>query len=240
MKVVLSHYWHNLQELCKNIDVQNKKVENYTRLDLDLRWKEVDSDLKKLQFLRIRALQTWISEQQGGKKPHWLCDELEEYLVEACREYCRIEDSACKGSSWVGIERNGDSDLVLEMEYSKIRGALAGVKYGRIENKRHRRELHIYKQWLEDNRENLRDSTSGQLSRLLNRAEGKVGEVDSQLSDYVVVLCTGGESAREAKEALETSRIGKRMVMKEAVQTIVHSWKGEGRNLSFVSYGGGT
>ena len=85
--------------------------------------------------------------------------------------------------------------------------------------------MQIYKQWLEDNRENLRDSTSGQLSRLLNRAEGKVGEVDSQLSDYVVVLCTGGESAREAKEALETSRIGKRMVMKEAVQTIVHSWK---------------
>ena len=61
------------------------------------------------------------------------------------------------------------------MAYTKIRGALAGVKYGRIENKRHRRELLIYKQWLEDNRENLRDSTSGQLTRLLNRAEGKVG-----------------------------------------------------------------
>ena len=100
--------------------------------------------------------------------------------------------------------------------------------------------MQIYKQWLEDNRENLRDSTSGQLSRLLNRAEGKVGEVDSQLSEYVGDLCTGGESAREAKEALETLRKGKRMVMKEAVQTIVHSWKGEGKSLPFLSYGGGT
>jgi hypothetical protein len=205
-----------------------------------LRWKEVDSDLKKLQLLRIRALQTWISEQQGGRRPHWLCGELEEYLLETCRDYCRIEDSACKGSSWVGIERNGDTDLVLEMAYSIIRGALAGVKYGRIENKRHRREVEIYKQWLEDNRENLRDSTSGQLARLLNRAEGKVGEVESQLTNYVGVLCTSGESAREAKEALETLRKGKRMVMKEAVQTIVHSWKGEGKSLPFVSYGGGT
>ena len=126
------------------------------------------------------------------------------------------------------------------MAYSKIRGALAGVKYARIENKRHRRELEIYKQWLEDNRENLRDSTSRQLTKLLSRAEGKVGEVDSQFADYVGVLCTAGESSREAKEALETSRTSKRMVMKEVVQTIVHSWKGESKSLSFVSYGGGT
>ena len=64
--------------------------------------------------------------------------------------------------------------------------------------------------------------------------------MDSQLAEYVRVLCTGGENEREAKEAFETSRIGKRMVMKEAVQTIVHTWKGEGRSLPFLSYGGGT
>ena len=64
--------------------------------------------------------------------------------------------------------------------------------------------------------------------------------MDSQLANYVGFLCSRGQSAREAKGGLETSRIGKRMVMKEAVQTIVHSWKGEGRSLPFVSYRVGT
>ena len=188
---------HDLQELCKKIDKQNDKIIKYTRLDLDIRWKVVDSDLKKLQFLRIQALLTWLSDQKAGGRPHWLCEDLTEYLVEAGRDYCKTEDSACQGTSWVGVERNGDNDLVLEMAYSKIRGALAMVKYGRIENRRHSMELDIYKNWLEENRDSLRDSCGGQMDKLLNRAEKKVREVDVRIVQYVGALSTGGIDARE-------------------------------------------
>eukprot|EP00092_Neocalanus_flemingeri_P057431 GFUD01068246.1.p1 GENE.GFUD01068246.1~~GFUD01068246.1.p1 ORF type:complete len:471 (-),score=157.58 GFUD01068246.1:5-1324(-) len=226
----------NMQELCGKIDKQNGKIMKYTRLDLDLRWNVVDRDLKKLQLLRVQTLLTWISEQPVGSRPHWLCEELKDHLVDACREYSSMEDRACEGTGWVGVERNSDYDLVLEMAYSKIRAALARVKYGRIENKRHRSELEIYRDWVEQNKDSLRDSTKGQLDRLLERAEDKVGEVEMRLTEYVGLPSTGGERARDAARALETTRIGKRNVMKEAIQTIVHSWKGDGRSLPFVSY----
>ena len=122
------------------------------------------------------------------------------------------------------------------MAYSKIRGALARVKYGRIENRRHAEELAIYRIWLQDNKSELRESTRSQLSSLLERAASCVQEVDHRLGDYVAVLSKGGESARNAKEGLELSRSGKRKILKEALQTIVYSWKGDGRKLSFVSY----
>ena len=148
-----------------------------------------------------------------------------------------MADSACEGAGWVGAERNSDYDLVLEMAYSKLRASLARVKYGRIENNRHTKELDIYREWVEQNKDNLRDSTMGLLDKLLDRAEDKVREVDMRVTEYAGLLSTGGENARKAATILETSRIGKRNVMKEVVQTIVHSWKGEGRSLPFVSYG---
>ena len=136
----------DLKQLCEKIDMQNDKIMKYTRLDLDMKWKMVDSDLKKLQFLRIQALLSWLSSQE---RPDWVCEDMEEYLVEAGRKYCEVENTACTmTTAWVGVERNSDYDLELEMAYSKIRGALARVKYGRIENKRHKKELEIYRAWL--------------------------------------------------------------------------------------------
>ena len=138
----------------------------------------------------------------------------------------------------MGVERNTEHDLELEMAYSKIRGALARVKYTRIENKRHKEELDIYKSWLQENRENLRDSTNEQLSRLCNRAEQKVVTVDSRMAEYVAALASKSSSVRELKEDVETARHSKRDLMKEVLQTIVHSWKGDGSILPFVTYGG--
>jgi len=224
---------YDLKELCKQIDTQNNKIMKYTRLDLDMKWKTVDADLKRLQFLRIQALLTWLSEKQVHG---WMCDNMRKYLMESCKEYCDVENTAREGRPWVGVERNSDHDLELEMAYSKIRGAFARVKYGRIENKRHKAELQIYKAWLEANWDNLRNSSREQLKRLCNRAEDKVEKGNACMDAYVESLASKTSTVREAKEDLEVARISKRNLMKEVVQTIIHSWKGDGRNLPFVTY----
>ena len=57
-------------------------------------------------------------------------------------------------------------------------------------------ELDIYKNWLEENRDSLRDSCGGQMEKLLNRADKKVREVDMRMAEYVEALSTGGINAR--------------------------------------------
>ena len=52
----------------RRFNKQNDKIIKYTRLHLDIRWKVVDSDVKKLQFLKIQALLTWISDQKAGER----------------------------------------------------------------------------------------------------------------------------------------------------------------------------
>ena len=76
------------------------------------------------------------------------------------------------------------------------------------------------------------------MDKLLNRAEKKVRDVDIRMAEYVGALSTGGANVRELKDSLEASRTIKRNVMKEAVHTIVHSWKGDGMSLPFVVYAG--
>ena len=132
------------------------------------------------------------------------------------------------------------------------------VKYGRIENKRHGRELQLYSAWLADHRPQLRASTVSLLEGLMAGARDKVSsdwrggalcspligwqvaEVEAGLGEYVASLEAGNkEVATAAAETLETVRQAKRNMMKELVSHIKYSWNKEGRDgrhFDFVTY----
>ena len=44
-----------LETLCNKIDIQNKKILKYKKKDVQQKWKTVESDLKKLQLLRVEV-----------------------------------------------------------------------------------------------------------------------------------------------------------------------------------------
>ena len=47
-----------LEILCDKIDVQNQKILKYRKKDVQKKWKTVESDLKKLQLLRVEVKNT--------------------------------------------------------------------------------------------------------------------------------------------------------------------------------------
>ena len=44
-----------LDILCNKIDLQNKKISKYKKKDVQKEWKTVETDLKKLQLLRVEV-----------------------------------------------------------------------------------------------------------------------------------------------------------------------------------------
>ena len=48
-----------LEVLCKKIDIQNKKILKYKKTDVQKSWKTVETDLKKLQLLRVEVGRTF-------------------------------------------------------------------------------------------------------------------------------------------------------------------------------------
>ena len=45
----------DLEILCSKIDLQNKKILKYKKKDVQKEWKTVETDLKKLQLLRVEV-----------------------------------------------------------------------------------------------------------------------------------------------------------------------------------------
>lgn len=256
-----------LEDLCNQVAVQKDKIIRYTTPkiedlteDKSFNWKDISSDLKKLQFLRVQALLSWIGTSES---PDWLCDGLKEYLVDACKEYCETEklsalgisvqlenneydnvDTVYRAFSWVlkkvnmevkdmevAVDRDTKKDLHLEMLYNEMRGALSTVKYSRIENRRHEMELNIHKSWLESSRSNLKNKTREELAILLENADEKVKNLEEKITEYVESL-SGGDSNTEKAE-LQTARLVERKVMRDVVKGFSKSWNLPERILNF-------
>ena len=227
-----------LAVICGNIDEQHAKIMKFTKQDINNKWKFVDKELKRLQLLRVQALVGWLSEMPPSSRPHWLCDDLYSFMKDNAKEYWSLEDAAVLQGGWISRERNPDYDLMLDMAYSRLRTSVNRVKYGRIENMRHKRELELYQEWMVDNKDRLRDNTVSLLETLIRSAGDKIGDVDSRLMEYVSWLSSGDkDQARQCADLLETIREGKRNTMKELVQTMMQTWNKEGgRQMDFVAF----
>ena len=90
------------------------------------------------------------------------------------------------------------------------------MKYGRIENRRNRRELEVFSAWLEANKDRLKLDTMEAMARLVGLAQARCEEVESQLAEFLSLLSAGDrEKACQTANTLEEARTGKRNSMKE-------------------------
>ena len=179
-----------------------------------------------------------MRDQPAASRPHWLCPELQIYILQTCQEYCALEDQAVKKGAWFEQERDNNVDLKLEMLYTRLRSNINQVKYGRIENLRNRRELEIFNSWLENNKEKLKPSTAEDMLRLLRTGEEKCREVETGMEKLVTFLSSGErDRARQVAESVEALRASKRNNLREILSTIMQAWRGQKGldNISFTS-----
>ena len=185
----------------------------------------------------LQALLCWVTEQPETRRPHWLCPDLHTYILQTGGEYCGLEDQAVRKGNWLEQERDSQVDLMLEMSYTRLRGSINQVKYGRIENLRNRAELQIFETWLEDNRDKLTPNTTGLVEDLVRVGKEKCGEVEAGMEQLVSLLSAGHrDRARETAEGVEKARAGKRDKMRELMATVSYVWRHEDRDSHNISF----
>ena len=177
----------------------------------------------------------WASELPEASRPAWLCPELQSYILTTAREYCELEQAALRKESWLLHERDSNVDVMLELTFTRLRSSVNQMKFGRIENRRNRRELEVFSAWLEANKDRLKLDTMEAMARLVGTAQEKCEEVESQLAEFVSLLSAGDrEKAGLTANSLEEARTGKRISMKELRYSGIQAMRG--KQLDIISF----
>ena len=181
----------------------------------------------------------WATELPERCRPAWLCSDLQSHILTTAREYCELEQAALRKESWLLHERDSNVDVMLELTYTRLRSSVNQMKYGRIENKRNRRELEVFSAWLEANKEMLRVETMELMSRLVGTAKDQCDQVETHLEEFVSLLFAGDgdrEKARQTANNLEDARTGKRKSMKELRNNGIQAMRLGGKQLDIISF----
>ena len=179
----------------------------------------------------------WATEIPENVRPAWLCPDLQSYIITTAREYCELEQAALRRESWLLHERDSNVDVMLELTYTRLRSSLNQMKYGRIENRRNRRELEVFSAWLEANKEMLRVETRELMSSLVGTAKEQCDQVETHLEEFVSLLFAGNrEQARLTANNLEDARTGKRNCMKELRYSGIQAMRLGGKQLDIISF----
>ena len=179
----------------------------------------------------------WATELPERCRPGWLCPDLQSYIITTAREYCELEQAALRRESWLLHERDSNVDVMLELTFTRLRSSVNQMKYGRIENRRNRRELEVFSTWLEANKDRLKVETRELMSRLVRIAEEKCGQVETHLEEFVSLLSAGErEQARLSANNLEDARTGKRNCMKELRYSGIQAMRLGGKQLDIISF----
>ena len=179
----------------------------------------------------------WATEIPENVRPAWLCPDLQSYIITTAREYCELEQAAVRKQSWLDHERDSNVDVMLELTFTRLRSSVNQMKYGRIENRRNRRELEVFSAWLETNKDQLKEDTMELMSRLVETAQDQCDQVDRQLGEFVSVLFTGDrEAAMLTANSLEDARSGKRNSMKELRNNGIQAMRTGGKQLDIISF----
>ena len=179
----------------------------------------------------------WATEIPESVRPAWLCPDLQSYIITTAKEYCELEQAAVRKESWLLHERDSNVDVMLELTFTRLRSSVNQMKYGRIENRRNRRELEVFSTWLETNKDRLREDTRELMSSLVETAQDQCDQVDRQLGEFVSVLFKRDrEAAMTTANSLENARTGKRNSMKELRNTGIQAMRSGGKQLDIISF----
>ena len=179
----------------------------------------------------------WATELPERCRPAWLCPDLQSYILTTAREYCELEQAALRKESWLLHERDSIVDVRLELTFTRLRSSVNQMKYGRIENKRNRRELEVFSAWLEANKDRLRVETGELMARLVEIAKEQCDQVETHLEEFVSLLFSEDrEKARLTANNLEDARTGKRKSMKELRINGIQALRLGGKQLDIISF----
>ena len=158
----------------------------------------------------------WATEIPESVRPAWLCPDLQSYIITTAKEYCELEQAAVRKESWLLHERDSNMDVMLELTFTRLRTSVNQMKFGRIENRRNRRELEVFSAWLEANKDRLRLDTRELMLSLVGSAQEQCEQVERHLAEFLALLSAGDrEKAGLTANSLEAARTGKRNSMKE-------------------------